>query len=116
MTKRGVIRTTLPLKVRHLATQPHPYRPTSQGIVKNAITHTTKKLEAESMAIHSTMVFHRGLSKCVGDWRNFFHTKKARNGGEKRKIRLTTLNREDKDPSSTLSRGAACCAPTRKLN
>jgi hypothetical protein len=34
----------------------------------------------------------------VGDWRNFFHTKKARKGGEKRKIRLTTLNRGDKGP------------------
>jgi hypothetical protein len=56
--KRGATRTTLPLKDRHLATQPHPYRPTSQGIVRKAITHTTKKPEAESKAIHSTMVFH----------------------------------------------------------
>jgi len=58
ITKRGVTRTTLPLKDRHLATQPHPYRLTSQGIVRKAITHATKKPEVESMAIHSTMVFH----------------------------------------------------------
>jgi hypothetical protein len=96
ITKRGVTRTTLPLKDRHLATQLHPYRPTSQGIVKNAIRHTTKKPEVESMAIHSTIVCHLGLSKCAVDWRNFFQTKKARNGGEKRKIRLTALNRGDK--------------------
>jgi len=56
--KRGDTRTTLPLNDRHLATQPHPYRPTSQGIVRKAITPTTKKPEAETMAIHSTMVFH----------------------------------------------------------
>jgi hypothetical protein len=56
--KTGVTRTTLPLKDRHLATQPHPYRPTSQGIVRKASTHTTKKPEAEIIAIHSTMVFH----------------------------------------------------------
>src|SRR5258707_1044623 len=71
------------LNERHFETQPHPKGATSHGIVKKATTQTTSRVEIDSKASHSTKTLQDGFAGLIFcPARNFFHAKKARNGGE----------------------------------
>jgi hypothetical protein len=88
----GVKRTTTVLKELHFATQAHPTRSTSHGIVRTAMIQTAKSPETDRIAVQSTTVFQGRLCGRLLTLRNLSHTKKARNGGETSDRRPRKLN------------------------
>jgi hypothetical protein len=67
-------------------------------MVAVAQIHTARRPETDSKASQANTLLHLGCDSPSFDWKNRFHAKKSRSGGEKSETSPTTADNNDPIP------------------